>query len=165
MKKNTTNIKILVIFLAIVLIGGIISFNVFFTTISGVHLRSGINVLEKKAGSQEKVEVLQAKRGTIRDRNGSAIAQNSDTYTIVAILDKNRQGDYAYVEDRQFTAEALAPILGMEVDQILEYLNLQDTGQYQTYLGEKGKNLTQEQKDAIEAIVYTPDPEKETTSK
>lgn len=163
MKKNTTNIKILVIFLAIVLIGGIISFNVFFTTISGVHLRSGINVLEKKAGSQEKVEVLQAKRGTIRDRNGSAIAQNSDTYTIVAILDKNRQGDYAYVEDRQFTAEALAPILGMEVDQILEYLNLQDTGQYQTYLGEKGKNLTQEQKDAIEAIVYTPDPEKETT--
>ncbi len=77
MKKNITNIKIIVIFLVLVLIGGIISFNVFFTTISGVHLRSGINVLEKKAGSQEKVEVIQARRGTIRDRNGSAIAQKT----------------------------------------------------------------------------------------
>ena len=163
MKKNTTNIKILVLFLSIILIGGIISFNVFFTTLTGVHLRSGINVLEAKEGFQQKVEVLTAKRGIIKDRDGETIAQNRDTYTIVAVLSKDRIGDYAYVEDKEFTAQALAPILGMSEEEILEYLDLQDEGIYQTYLGDKGKNLTIEQKKEIEAIVYTPDPDKETT--
>lgn len=162
MKKNKTNIKILVLFLTIILIGGIISFNVFFTTLTGIHLRSGVNVLEEKAGFQQKVEVLNAKRGMIKDRNGATIAQNRDTYTIVAVLNKDRLGEYSYVEDRLFTARALAPILDMEEDEILEYLDLQDEGRYQTYLGDKGKNLTLEQKKEIEAIVYTPDPDKET---
>ena len=163
MKKNTTNIKILVIFLSIILIGGIISFNVFFTTLTGIHLRSGINVLDAKEGFQQKVEVLTAKRGIIKDRNGITIAQNRDTYTIVAVLSKDRIGNYAYVEDRYFTAKSLAPILDMSEEDIMEYLDLQDEGIYQTYLGEKGKNLTIEQKKAIEAIVYTPDPDKKST--
>lgn len=163
MKKNTTNIKILVLFLSIILIGGIISFNVFFTTLTGIHLRSGVNVLEAKEGFQQKVEVLTAKRGIIKDRDGETIAQNRDTYTIVAVLSKDRIGNYAYVEDRTFTAKSLAPILNMSEEDIMEFLNLQDEGIYQTYLGEKGKNLTIEQKKAIEAIVYTPDPDKKTT--
>lgn len=163
MKKNTTNIKILVLFLSIILIGGIISFNVFFTTLTGIHLRSGVNVLEAKEGFQQKVEVLTAKRGIIKDRDGETIAQNRDTYTIVAVLSKDRIGNYAYVEDRYFTAKSLAPILNMSEEDIMEYLDLQDEGIYQTYLGEKGKNLTIEQKKAIEAIVYTPDPDKKTT--
>lgn len=163
MKKNKTNIKILVLFLSIILIGGIISFNVFFTTLTGIHLRSGVNVLDAKEGFQQKVEVLTAKRGIIKDRDGETIAQNRDTYTIVAVLSKDRIGNYAYVEDRYFTAKSLAPILNMSEDEIMEYLDLQDQGIYQTYLGEKGKNLTIEQKKAIEAIVYTPDPDKKTT--
>ena len=163
MKKNKTNIKILVLFLSIILIGGIISFNVFFTTLTGIHLRSGVNVLDAKEGFQQKVEVLTAKRGIIKDRDGETIAQNRDTYTIVAVLSKDRIGNYAYVEDRYFTAKSLAPILNMSEDEIMKYLDLQDQGIYQTYLGEKGKNLTIEQKKAIEAIVYSPDPDKKTT--
>lgn len=162
MKKNQANIKILGLFLVIVVIGGIVAFNVFFTTFFGIHLRSGVNVLEAKAGSQEQTVVLQAKRGIIKDRDGNAIAQNSDTYSIIAVLSKDRQGQYAYVEDKEFTAKSLAPILGMTEEKIMEYLNLQDTGTYQTYLGDNGKNLTLEQKKQIEAIEYTPDPEKKT---
>lgn len=163
MKKNNANITILVLFLAVILIGGIISFNVFFTTLTGIHLRSGINVLERKAGSQEAVEILQAKRGTIKDRNGNTIAQNIDTYTVVAVLSKDRPGKYSYVSDKEFTAKSLAPILNMSEEEIMKYLNLQDSGTYQTYLGEKGKNISIEQKKAIDAIIYTPDSKKETT--
>lgn len=163
MKKYNANLKVLIIFLAVIIIGGIVSFNVFFTTVSGIHLRSGINVLVRKAGSQELVEVLQAKRGNIKDRNGNIIAQDIDAYTLVLVLSKDRPGNYAYVENREFTAKSLAPILGMSEEAIMSYLNLQDQGVYQTYLGEKGKNLTLEQKKAIEAIEYTPDPNKKTT--
>ena len=130
MKKNKTNIKILVLFLSIILIGGIISFNVFFTTLTGIHLRSGVNVLDAKEGFQQKVEVLTAKRGIIKDRDGETIAQNRDTYTIVAVLSKDRIGNYAYVEDRYFTAKSLAPILNMSEDEIMEYLDLQDQGRF-----------------------------------
>lgn len=159
MKRPNSNFRILVIFICIFLMGGIISFNVFFTTLSGYHLRSLTNVLAEKEGSQEKTEVLSAKRGYIRDRNGEIIAQDQETYSITAILSPDRPGEYAYVEDKEFTAQALAPILGMSEEEILGYLN-QDL--YQTLLGEKGNSLTLEQKNQIEAIEYTPDPEKTT---
>lgn len=162
MRRNNSNLKILILSLFAIGIGGIISFSVLFTTLSGIHIRSGINVLEAKAGSQEKIDVIRADRGKIKDRNGNVIAQNNDTYTIVAILSKDRPGDYAYVEDREFTAKALSPILKMSEEEIMEYLNLQDEGQYQTYFGDKGRNLTIDQKKKIDAIVYTPDSEKET---
>ena len=159
MKRPNSNFRILVIFICIFLMGGIISFNVFFTTLSGYHLRSLTNVLAEKEGSQEKTEVLSAKRGYIRDRNGEIIAQDQETYSITAILSPDRPGEYAYAEDKEFTAQALAPILGMSEEEILGYLN-QDL--YQTSLGEKGNSLTLEQKNQIEAIEYTPDPEKTT---
>lgn len=159
MKRPSSNFRILVVFICIFLIGGIISFNVFFTTLSGYHLRSMTNVLKEKEGSQEKYEVLPAKRGYIKDRNGQIIAQDQETYSITAVLSSQRPGKYAYVQDKAFTAQALAPILGMSEEEILGYLN-QDL--YQTPLGEKGKGLTLEQKKQIESIEYTPDPEKET---
>lgn len=161
MKRKNANVRVLVIFICILLIGGIISFNVAFTTLSGYHLRSMTNVLEAKSGSQDKTETLGAKRGYIKDRNGSIIAQDQDTYTIRAVLYQERSGEYSYVMDRAFTAASLAPIIGMSEEEILSYLDLQDTGQYQTYFGIKGKNLTIEQKEAIEAIEYTVDPKKE----
>ena len=154
MKKNKTNIKILVLFLSMIFIGGIITFNVLFTTLTGIHLRSGTNVLEAKSNFQQVTSTITAKRGLIKDRDGETIAQNRETYTIVAVLSEEREGDYAYVADKEFTAKALAPILGMSEEKILNYLN-QDV--YQTYLGDKGKNLTLDQKKAIDAIVYTPD--------
>lgn len=164
MKKNTTNIKILVLFLSMILFGGIITFNVFFTTLTGIHLRSGINVLEAKSNFQQATTTIVAKRGLIKDREGEIIAQNQETYKIVAVLSEDRIGDYAYVIDKEFTAKSLAPILGMSEEEILNYLNLE--GVYQTYLGNKGSNLTIDQKKEIEAIVYTPDktkPEKTIT--
>ena len=49
-------------------------------------MRSGTNILASKEGSQERQETLPARRGYIRDRNGSIIAQDQDTYTIKAVI-------------------------------------------------------------------------------
>lgn len=158
MKRS--NLRIAGVLSVIVLLSLILVINVFVVTIGGVHLRSGTNILVNKEGSQERQEILPARRGYIRDRNGNVIAQDQDTYTIKAVLSKDRTGAYAYVEDKEFTAAALAPILGMSEEDIMTYLNLQDQGIYETLLGEKGKGLTIEQKETIEAIEYTPDPKK-----
>lgn len=161
-RSNATNHRVLIIYILICVVTGIISCNVFFTTLTGYHFRSGTSVLESKEGSQDKTEILAAKRGYIRDRDGEVIAQDQDTYTILAVLYEGRQGEYSYVMDRQFTAECLAPYLDMSVEDVLSYLNQQDEGLYQTYFGVNGKGLTQEEKNEIEAIIYTPDPDKET---
>lgn len=161
MKRNI-NFKILMMTLCFIVIGALITFNVVYTMATGTHLRSGTKILDNKASSQYTTKI-QSQRGSIKDVNGNVIAKNINTYTLVAVLDKNRLGDYSYVQDREFTAKALAPILDMSEEKIMEYLNLQDQGVYQTYLGDKGKNLTLSQKKAIEEIVYTPDPEKKTT--
>ena len=147
--------------LVFLFIGSIISFNVIYTMSTGVHWRSGTKILESKT-SANYTTTLKSNRGSIMDVNGNVIAQNRDTYTIVAVLNKERIGEYSYVEDREFTAKALSPIIGLSEEKIMSYLNLQDEGVYQTYLGEKGKGITLEQKKAIEAIEYTPDPEKKT---
>ena len=155
MKKS--NFRVLSIFFFILLIGSVISFNVFYTTLTGYHLRSGVNILAQKEGSQEKKEILQARRGNIKDRNGQDIAQDQDTFTIKATLSSERTGNYAYIEDKEFTAEVLSPILDMPYEELLNYFN-QDL--YETLLGEKGKGLSIEKKEEIEQIMYTPDPNK-----
>lgn len=151
-KRSNANLKILIIFGVVMLSVTLVALNVFVTTLTGFHLRSMTNVIEEKEGSQIKTDTLIAKRGRFFDRNGSVVAQNLDTYTIYAVLSKERPGKYAYVEDRRFTAEALSPILGMSVDEIMGYLDLQDSGQYQTYFGEKGKGLTLEQKKKLNPL-------------
>lgn len=161
-RSKTTNNRVVILFILICVIIGIISCNVFFTTLTGYHLRSMTSVLEAKQGSQEKTEVLTAKRGYIKDRDGEVIAQDQDTYTIVAILYEGRLGDYSYVMDRAFTAKCLAPYLEMSEEEVMSYLDQQDQGLYQTYFGENGKGLTVEEKNEIESIIYTPDPDKKT---
>lgn len=156
------NLKIMWIFSIVVLIGCILIFNVSYITLFGHHLRSNTDIIGMMDGNLDGEQVIQAKRGNIRDRNGSIIASDQETYIIKAVLYEGRSGDYAYVKDKEFTAKALAPYLNMSEEEIMSYLDLQQQGVYETLFGEKGKNLSIETKEAIEAIEYTPDPEKET---
>jgi len=52
--------------------------------------------------------------------------------------------------DKEKTAEALAPILGIEKDEILKYLSKENV--YQTEFGVKGKNLSELTKKQIEDL-------------
>ena len=128
--------------------------NVFLVTIMKVHIRSNTsldNYIQSVSNVEEKIF---ASRGVIYDSAGSIVAQDLKTYDIICYLDKDRlssSDEVAYVDDPLFTAQALSPILGMDAADIYSILTAnQDL--YQVELGAAGRNLSEEQKEQIEAI-------------
>ncbi len=108
----------------------------------------GINLSEFASQRTIKHETILAKRGTIYDVNGEALAQNVYSYTLIAYLDSSR-GEGNYVSDKEKTAKALATVISMSEENILALLN-KDV--YQTEFGSAGKGLTELTKDKILAL-------------
>lgn len=137
-------------------IGAIIISNVLFTMVTHKHFRSGVNIKEFKDADISNTQVIKANRGTIYDRNNEVIAQDEDTYTIVAYLDESRKGIRdvdAYVKDIRKTARLLANELGAEEESIYNTLQeAKDSGKYQTELGIIGKNINNAKKEKIESL-------------
>ncbi|TSO26163.1 penicillin-binding protein [Lactobacillus sp. LL6] len=99
-------------------------------------------------------QVLKANRGTIFDRDGLAIAEDSHLYTIYAILDKssiNYKNKPEYVVNKEETAKKLATVLPLSKKQILKYLNPKQKA-FQVQFGSGGSNLTKAQKQKIEKM-------------
>ena len=149
-RKNTIKYSKLFIFGSLLLfclmIGRVIQLGLA-ETVDGVDL--------KKLASQRttKTDIEEAKRGTIYSTNGDVLAQNVSSYTLIAYLDSSRttnENRPQHVVDKEDTAVKLAPILGMEKDEILYYLNKE--GLYQTEFGVKGKGLTELVKSQIDAL-------------
>lgn len=95
---------------------------------------------------------LHAKRGTIFDINGNALALNISSYTVIAYLDENRSKNSStplHVVDKIATAKALAPILNMDESYILELLS-RDVKQVE--LGPGGRGITELKKEEIENL-------------
>ena len=96
-------------------------------------------------------KTLRASRGTIYDANGDALAQNVNSYTLIAYLSASRTDNMEkpeHVVDKEMTAEALAPIIGMDAKDILKRLH---KDAYQVEFGTSGK-LNEIQKEKIEAL-------------
>lgn len=113
----------------------------------------GINLQELAAKRTTKTEIIPAQRGNIYSSDGDVLAQNVSSYKLIAYLDKKRttnEKNPQHVVDKEKTAEALAPILGMEKDEILRYLSKENV--YQTEFGTKGKNLNELTKQKIEDL-------------
>ena len=108
----------------------------------------GINLSEFASQRTIKHETILAKRGTIYDVNGEALAQNVYSYTLIAYLDSSR-GEGNYVRDKEKTAKALATVISMSEENILSLLN---KVVYQTEFGSAGKGLTELTKDKILAL-------------
>ena len=110
--------------------------------------------LQKLANSRTtKTVKLEANRGTIYSANKDVLAQNVTSYKLIAYLDSKRttnKNKPQHVVDKDLTAEKLAPILGMEKQDVLKYLNKENL--YQTEFGNKGKGLTEIQKIEIENL-------------
>ena len=113
----------------------------------------GINLKELASKRTTATEVLSAERGSIYTSDGEALAQNVSSYKLIAYLDKKRttnKNNPQHVVDKEKTAKALAPILGMDEEEILKYLSKE--GVYQTEFGSKGKGLSELTKNKIEEL-------------
>lgn len=116
-----------------------------FAIIIGTDSKFGVN-LSKQAKNVYQVTVTRAaKRGTIYDRNGNVIAENSTTYSVYAIIDTNYvsvDNEKLYVEKSQF--HQLAEILNEElgIDENYAEKQLSQNNLTQVYFGTEGNNLS-----------------------
>jgi penicillin-binding protein 2X len=117
---------------------------------------AGTSLAEKTKQLYQGSEIIKAKRGTIYDRNGVALAEDASSYSIKAILSKTyTSGDKKlYVEEKNF--DKIAEILhkNLSIDK-KDALNILEDGAkkelYQVEFGSYGKNISQETKQNIEA--------------
>lgn len=108
----------------------------------------GINLSDFASRRTIKHETILAKRGAIYDANGEELALNVYSYTLIAYLDSSR-GKGNYVSDKESTAKALATVISMDENRILELLK---KNVYQTEFGSVGRGLTELTKDKILAL-------------
>lgn len=157
MKYTNNTIKINYLFI----LGVVILFAVFIAKLSYVALSSeveGTNLAELARNRSMGKRVLHAERGKIFDNSGELLAQNVNSYKMIAYLNESRTTDERFpkhVVEKEATAAALAKVLndnGIETTEkyLLDLLN--QTGLYQTEFGRVGKGLTENLKRQIEAL-------------
>jgi cell division protein FtsI/penicillin-binding protein 2 len=94
---------------------------------------------------------LYSSRGAIYDAQGEKLAQNVNSYTLIAYLSPTRTKDDkhpAHVVDKEATAKAIAPIIGKDEASILKILSKDS---YQVEFGSAGK-LNETQKEQIQDL-------------
>ncbi len=97
-------------------------------------------------------KTLYAGRGNIYDIKGEILAQNVNSYTLIAYINPKRTTDARYpkhVVDKEATAKALEEVLGIDYDFALNQLNLNG---YQVQFGIKGNSIMENKKKELEAL-------------
>lgn len=115
---------------------------------------NGQNLSQRTKQLYKRNQVIKATRGTIYDRNGLTIAEDSHLYTVYAILDKtsiNYKNKPEYVVNKTKTAEKLAQVLPLSAEKINQYLTPKKKV-FQVQFGTGGSGLTLRQKKKIEAM-------------
>jgi len=95
----------------------------------------------------------QPERGKIYDRNGKVLAEDVERYKLVAVVDKKASKESKkprHVVDKKKTAKKLAEIIDMDADEIEKRLNNKKA--FQIEFGQKGTNLTYQEKEKIEKM-------------
>ena len=113
----------------------------------------GMNLTEFADSRNTVTETLYASRGDIYDIHGEVLAKNVNSYTLIAYLSESRTTDPnnpQHVVDKEATAKALSETLGMDYDYALSRLNVE--GAYQVEFGVAGRDLSENDKVAIEAL-------------
>lgn len=151
MKRSNAMLRFLFSFALIVV--SIMVANVFVVSAAKLHIRS-MTDLKPYIDSVACVnETIYANRGYIFDNNGQVVAQDQATYDIICYLSPKRlsnNNQVAYVDDPLFTSQVLSNYLDMDQSEIFELLSQgSQKGLYQTELGLKGRNLSEEVKDEI----------------
>ncbi|MGX7111790.1 penicillin-binding transpeptidase domain-containing protein [Gemella cuniculi] len=96
---------------------------------------------------------LQPNRGKIYDRNGNILADNIESYKLVAVVSEKATEDDEHprhVKDVDKTAEELSKFIKLDKSKIKEILQKQ--GVYQVEFGTAGKDISVEVKKKIEEL-------------
>ncbi|MGG1678813.1 penicillin-binding protein [Neobacillus sp. NRS-1170] len=100
--------------------------------------------------------ILQASRGTIFDRNGEVVAEDTNAYKLIAILDKKmttNPKEPKHVKDLNKTAEELAKYINLDESDIYQILaDGKKKKRFQVEFGRYGKDISHETKKKIEAL-------------
>jgi len=143
------NLMILAVFLFFVFI-------INFAIIVGTDTKFGHNLSSEASDVYQQTVTVQAKRGTIYDRNGVALAEDSTTYSVYAIISKSyvsTTGEKLYVKKSQYdkVAEILNAQIGIDKDEVLKQLN--QSGLFQVSFGSSGSGLSYSKKSEIETAM------------
>ncbi|MFD2044007.1 penicillin-binding protein [Ornithinibacillus salinisoli] len=99
---------------------------------------------------------LESERGKIFDNNGMTLAYDMPTFRMYAIVNEaysENLDEPKHVDDPENTAELLAPILGVEKQYILDQINNGVANERtQVEFGPSGKDISQKEKDEIDAL-------------
>jgi penicillin-binding protein 2B len=109
-------------------------------------------VLAAKAQQKyEREKTIEARRGTIYDRNGEVIAEDTVSYKLVAILDESMKP--GYVKDPDKTAKELSKAIDLEESEIYRILTKKTKDgetPFQVEFGKAGRDLPLKTKREIE---------------
>ncbi len=111
----------------------------------------GVDLTKKAEERYKRTVNIDATRGGIYDRNEEAIAKDTSSYTLKAVLDKSlKQGKKVfYVVDPQKTAEKIAPLIGMDVSEMVRRLS---QPLKEVVFGTKGRGINYELKAKIDSL-------------
>lgn len=151
--KTVKNRKIFGQWLFFLSIGLFIILGVRFAYIGIFKDVQNVNLKNRAEKLYTQQHVIQAKRGTIYDANSNAIAEDTNTYTIYAVIDKSQKstdGKPLYVTNKQKTAEILAKYLEISPAKVRKVLTPSKPNTFQVEFGSAGANISIATKQKIE---------------
>lgn len=112
----------------------------------------GINIKKFALSRTTGNKILYASRGSILDSSGDVLAENVNSYTVIAYLDPIRttkESNPQHVVDIDKTVSELAPIINMDEGRLR---NLLSRDAYQVELGPEGRGISELVKEKIEKL-------------
>ncbi len=151
MKQRNNTIRINYIgIIGIVLLFGVIIVRLIL--VSALNKVDGTDIKKFAENRNTTTKTLTASRGSIYSVNNEVLAQDVNSYTVIAYLSPSRTTNKKYpkhVVDKEYTANALSEYLGMTPEAILGLLNYNT---YQVELGPGGRNISETKKQKIAAL-------------
>lgn len=156
-KQPNINFGAAILFLIFCLLFFVLLYRFFSIQITGEV--KGQPLAAKAQQKYEREKILEAKRGTIYDRNGEVIATDTNSYKLIAILDEDMTTNDKkprHVVNPEKTARELSKIIGMEESEIyrlLTKINPTTNKKYaQVEFGKAGRDLSNQTKREIEEL-------------
>lgn len=147
--NNAIKINKLFVTCIVLLFGIIIAKVIYVSACSSI---DGIDIKKFALSRTTGEKVLYASRGNIYDSSGEILAENVNSYTVIAYLDEKRTKNSKnpqHVVDKEKTVNEIAPIIGMDKEKMMKLLN---RDAYQVELGPEGRGISELIKEKIEKL-------------